>query len=63
MNRNEDVSMRDEQPFTEGFAKVVSIHKYEYADINKIIALKDVTSQPHESIRLLNFIQNSMNIQ
>lgn len=59
MPRNDDdVNMDDDgQPISEGFIKVVSIHKYEHNEaLSKVMKLKNVTSQPHESMRLTHFL-------
>lgn len=62
---NEDVKMDDEgKPYSEGFIKVVSIHRYEVNEsLSKVMKLKNVTSQPLESMRLTDFLQRTMNIK
>jgi hypothetical protein len=49
---------------SEGFIKVISIHKYEHNEsLSKVMKLKNVTSQPLESMRLTYFLQKNMNIK
>ena len=52
----------DGQPISEGFIKVVSIHKYDQKGLSKVMKLLDVGSQPYESMRLIHFLQTAMNI-
>ena len=57
--------MEDQEKITvEGFIKVFSVqwYVYAYAEINESMKLKDLCSQPHESMKLTNFLQKSMNI-
>jgi hypothetical protein len=63
MNMNEDRYMEgDGQQISEGFIKVVSIHKYDQKGLSKVMKLLDVGSQPYESMRLIHFLQTAMNI-